>query len=510
MKLVMQNKLIKPFLIVVTFIWLFILLVIIISAYLFNPNEHKTFITHKFFTATGRTLILNGPIEFRMFPTLHLVVKNFIITNPPQLGTKNFIEANSLNADISILPLIKGTFNFNYIVLEGVQFNFMHNQYINNWTFKPATNNGQSTNINLVINNLILRNAKVNYSNLTNNEQINTKKFNLFLNMKGGAIKLDDKKVKLSKVTISVNDELQGALNGKIMLDPEFSYAGEAAINKFSLPSLYRLLNIKLPRIFNTYANTNITGNSIVEASVDKLILNKLNINLGKMLVSGNVNIGFKPYKISQNLVMMHGDVADFINLKGFKLKFESAALNGSLSTDDSQGSSLTGEESMHVRQIILYGLDVKRFNAQVNKAINDISVLRKLFTYTRTAATVKNLKQTIDEIEGEKKKSYSNITNLGNFSVNAVAKRGNLSLSKCKLDGPDVVGICSGYVNFSSRTMDILAQGRLLPEKETSVINYIYLPYAIKGRFSGYKYGLEWGYIAQEITAYYNFKDKD
>ena len=85
-------------------------------------NEHKNVIAQQFNEATGKKIVFEGPVSFRILPTPYLSASNVKILNPAG-GDKPLVEIKDLVASLSLMPLLKGQFDIRRMELVNPRIN---------------------------------------------------------------------------------------------------------------------------------------------------------------------------------------------------------------------------------------------------------------------------------------------------------------------------------------------------------------------------------------------------
>ena len=103
-----------------------LLLVVFVGASIYvatiDWNEHKNVIAEQFSAATGKKIVFEGPVSFKLLPTPYLNASNVKILNPAG-GEKSLVEIPDLVAKLSLIPLLKGQFNVQRMELKNPQIN---------------------------------------------------------------------------------------------------------------------------------------------------------------------------------------------------------------------------------------------------------------------------------------------------------------------------------------------------------------------------------------------------
>lgn len=102
---------------------------------LLNPNQFKTQISALVQKNTGRTLNLNGDIQWSFFPWLGLKLHKVALSNPTGFDqNQNFIWIGVADVKVKVLPLFEGKVEINNLTLNGVNLNLItDSKGKNNW-----------------------------------------------------------------------------------------------------------------------------------------------------------------------------------------------------------------------------------------------------------------------------------------------------------------------------------------------------------------------------------------
>lgn len=85
-------------------------------------NEHKSVIARQFNEATGKKIVFEGPVSFKILPAPYLSASNVKILNSSG-GDKPLVEIKDLVASLSLMPLLKGQFDIRRMELVNPQIN---------------------------------------------------------------------------------------------------------------------------------------------------------------------------------------------------------------------------------------------------------------------------------------------------------------------------------------------------------------------------------------------------
>ncbi len=104
------------------FLFVFALVVILIGALVALPfviptETYQRQLEAQVQRATGRTLTIDGPVQFSIFPRLAIEVERARFANAPGAAQANMVELEILQAELKIWPLIRGSFEVDRFVL---------------------------------------------------------------------------------------------------------------------------------------------------------------------------------------------------------------------------------------------------------------------------------------------------------------------------------------------------------------------------------------------------------
>jgi uncharacterized protein involved in outer membrane biogenesis len=120
------------------------LLVLLVGAALIVPsvidwNAYKPEIAAEVHKATGRTLDIDGPLEFAVLPTPHLKVSNARLSNAPGATAKSMLSLKELEVSVKLVPLMGGSVEIASLALiePVIELEKMRDGAMN-WVFAPA------------------------------------------------------------------------------------------------------------------------------------------------------------------------------------------------------------------------------------------------------------------------------------------------------------------------------------------------------------------------------------
>lgn len=111
-----------------------------------NPNDYKDQIYAAVKNATGRDLKINGDIQATLFPVLGFTASGITMNGPDGFKDATFLDINSIQAGVKIVPLINGRVEFTTITLDTPKLKIIKlKDGRTNLTFTPLNKDASST-----------------------------------------------------------------------------------------------------------------------------------------------------------------------------------------------------------------------------------------------------------------------------------------------------------------------------------------------------------------------------
>lgn len=127
-------------------------------------NKHKDKISEQFYNSTGKHITFTGNVSFKIFPTPYLNAINAKIYNSSNKNEKPLLDIKNVNAELALIPLLKGEVNISRMELDGVTININWDDKGLNWQGDLSADQRQMMeNTKMVLNSVSLRNAKLNF-----------------------------------------------------------------------------------------------------------------------------------------------------------------------------------------------------------------------------------------------------------------------------------------------------------------------------------------------------------
>ncbi|MFN7095794.1 MAG: AsmA-like C-terminal region-containing protein, partial [Burkholderiales bacterium] len=342
---------------------------------------------------------------------------------------------------------------------------------------------------------------------------LTTKSFNFsVMAEQNGLIQIAKKKVELQNAKFNLANHLRGEVNWAMDKSAKLAYHGNLTLTDFSLVKICDILNVTWPRQLFNQPFQHLALFTGIQGDKENISLSNLHLKVGDSQLQGSLVVSATDYfNLRENLSLDQVDIADFIDLDGFKLKVESATVIGNITGDAKINlTRLNGKEQIYMKKLTLYGLDLNKFSAEVNKAINSMSGLKKLTATREAEAALKYIRQTIEKISNLRQKNYAEKTNLGRFKANLLIKSGFVTTPRFELVGPNLNTTGKGKINLNQQTLNYLLTSQIISPNPPTVINYLYFPFTCKGSFSQMDTGFEWNAILGQLLPSFAAKHQD
>ncbi len=137
-----------------------------------DPNKFKGRISQLVYAKTGQVLVINGKMQWSLFPWVGLKANDLTYYNPPSFTPKTFIAAKGMDIKVKLLPLITGKIEVGNVTLNHATLNLIKNKSGKfNWqalakTEKRSSNQATEPHTNLsnfTITSLKIKNGRINW-----------------------------------------------------------------------------------------------------------------------------------------------------------------------------------------------------------------------------------------------------------------------------------------------------------------------------------------------------------
>ena len=103
-----------------------------------NPTQLTKLLSSSVKEATGRELVIAGPVSLSVFPAISVKAEQVSLSNAVWASNPNMLTLKQIELDIRLMPLLKGSIEIGRIGLLGLQMNLQTNKAGDgNWNLTP-------------------------------------------------------------------------------------------------------------------------------------------------------------------------------------------------------------------------------------------------------------------------------------------------------------------------------------------------------------------------------------
>lgn len=317
--------------IIISFIILLLLAVsgVVILIVLVNPNSFKPAIIQAVETSTGRKLSLKGNITWTLFPHIGLRLNNIALSNPSEFPGSNMFSASSIEATVSLLPLLRHQLIIDKIIIDGLNLGLIKNGNHNNWTFNQAQDISSSlthkqtsnTQTQFELNKITLTNTTFSYTDLSTHKSYDISNFAFKITTQNNdkiIFNPEHNSLKIAASTFDFDNSIKGMLSLNIQNSPNLNYSGIFSVDKLALANLSKKFSLPLPSSINNWQMLNqIAFNTTFKGNINSLTLSNFQFKIAN-IIQGSLNLhleerpvrkfngNFKLLPFSLNNVLAH------------------------------------------------------------------------------------------------------------------------------------------------------------------------------------------------------------
>ncbi|MFT6836481.1 MAG: hypothetical protein ACJA0H_002532 [Francisellaceae bacterium] len=556
----------------ITIICLIVLIIIslLLLPKLISANQFKPLIEARIKQQSGRNLTLNGDISWSILPTVSLQVNNGVVSNPKNFSKMgNFATFDKVTASVQLLPLLRGEVKINSLKYSGVTINLKRlEDGEDNWHFikerlqsLSLNKNENSTKVilenentnkqlSMSINEITLKNVRINYQNNNQSWFILLNRFNIKLHL--------DENTHSTDYKLDVNFSTKNVKNASSAGSGRVSFGSNTII----LENISQQFNF-ISRSFGSY-NANVSGNIIynsktnlitsnisfyvqnllnayfrdisynsksnnysLEATIDSAqeaeILNQFNINLPTSdTVDPNVAWDIQDLtfnvKGSQNKVdfqningnigrsEINGDIS-IINIENHQSEFNLTIRHLNTSDYINLGKAEIFFQSMRINGNLNNNLESGEINLKAKSAIisgidlNRVAI--KFQNFLRSIVNMNNVGKNFQEMRHELMalnllganpnidKNNGKETKMYNFLMVNSIKDHTIYSRELSWDGKDFTLKGNGQVDWQTKTINYALRSYVYNPKNSDLQPYqqIYIPFTVYGKIGEIKF---------------------
>ncbi len=281
-----MKKLIKWVVGLVIALALLMVLAVFLLPVFFDPNEHKPQIQQMAADSIGREVVLNGPIEWSVFPWLAINLNDVSVSNAPGFKGDYIAEVEQVAVRVKLLPLLRQQIQIGQVELQQPNINLqVARSGSNNWqSIMDQLADGEDSTadsnaaINLEIEGININSGVLSYTDSAADLELQL----TALNFTSAAIKSDvptpmSVKAKLSLAAQQLDGQLQAA------------WQAEDVVNGGGMKMTFSQLKFKghsaaVPLSFDT------SGQVELDLAQDTLTVESLQLAYGVMQINTPVN----------------------------------------------------------------------------------------------------------------------------------------------------------------------------------------------------------------------------
>lgn len=148
-----------------------------------DPNDFKDKIAAEVFEETGRTLTLDGDLEWAFWPQLKLKAGPLAMSNAPGFGDAPFVAAEEIQVAVATLPLLKRQIEMDTVKLYGLRVNLAKNaEGVTNWADlvdEPGDEKGAGDMAAIALGGVDIRDAEISWRDAATGQNVDIRKLNV-------------------------------------------------------------------------------------------------------------------------------------------------------------------------------------------------------------------------------------------------------------------------------------------------------------------------------------------
>ena len=277
-----MKKLIKWLLGIVAFVAMLLILAVILLPIFFDPNEHKPQIQQAASDSIGREVVLNGPIEWSVFPWVAINLTDVTVANEAGFKGDYLAQVDQVAVRVQLLPLLKKQIKIGEVVLQKPSINLQVAQSgKSNWqsildNSAAAEAESDNSKTDLEIRGISISQGNLNYIEGDLRVEMSD------LSFSSGAIKDDASTAMDLTAVISIpSSSLQGNLKTSWLASHLTNGPGPVfEFNDLAFDGKLDAVSLKL----------NTSGQSALDLAKDTLSVSQLELQYGVMSLSTPLN----------------------------------------------------------------------------------------------------------------------------------------------------------------------------------------------------------------------------
>ncbi len=148
-----------------------------------DPNAFKEEIATRVFEKTGRALILDGELEWALWPKITIKAGPLTLSNVPGFGDEPFFAAEEIRIAVATLPLLKKQIEMDTVKLYGARLNLARNaEGVTNWSDLAGDTAQQQSSGNIAtiaLGGVDIQDAALSWRDAADGQHADISKFNV-------------------------------------------------------------------------------------------------------------------------------------------------------------------------------------------------------------------------------------------------------------------------------------------------------------------------------------------
>lgn len=289
-----MKKLIKWLLGLVAFFAVLLVLAIVLLPMFFDPNDHKPRIQEMAADSIGREVVLNGPIEWSVFPWVAINLNDVTVANEAGFTGDYLAKVEQVAVRVKLLPLLKKQIQIGQVELQQPHINLqITNSGKSNWQSiverlgqDSSDPSSSSTTTDLEIEGISISDGQLSYDDGASDLRIQMND----LSFESEAIKAgSNTPMSLSAQIEVAAQELKGQLTS--------NWQAKGITDDSGMTMLIDALKFK-GQVATVPLELSTSGQTTLDLSQDSLMVEDLNLSYGAM----SLNTSVQGKQITENM----------------------------------------------------------------------------------------------------------------------------------------------------------------------------------------------------------------
>lgn len=459
---------------------------------LVDPNQYKNTILAVIKKQTGSEFSMGNVKWGLVGPTLGLIINDVSLVTNPEINRSPIFTINQMELGLNLLPLLDKKISINKMFIDNGKINLVTNEVQNNWSF-PLNNKLDSVTYSLDLHEIKITNTSFAYTNLVNNLSTSLQNINLILSPTTiGSINYYSQSnlLSLNKVKFNLNNLVTGTL--------DLSYADNLfnlnySTDSFALIPLANSIGISnLPKIFSSKQLQQMTVSSNISGTDKNLNISNIQITTPDSQIRGKVTVNsFNPISGYNSIQINYLDIADYINLNGYRLKASNFTSQGNFVERDKQ---IYADQDVAIQNLILYGYNLHSLSVKIATILsNPVKIISVPLTITQ-------IQDSIAAANTKGQKNLAITSNLGRLTSKVTYTGKTIENHNLVLSGPDLRANANGRLDIDRNYMNYQVNTQFVADPNSLTGKIIY-PATISGRPDNPDNSIDWTSVNKQIA---------